>query len=157
MPQFGVNGDFYIDTASNKLYGPKTGGAWGSGVSLVGPQGVAGPASGITLSYTQGSTVEIHWGTSSGSATCNCPANTVLYNSKPVTWVSAPGPNLTGSYTHAEGYLFVQWGHSPHRRRMHRNAWWRFVRGSFVRELSLLLHVSHLELKSLLPYKGFTA
>jgi hypothetical protein len=38
----GVNGDFYIDIASFLLYGPKSGGAWGSGVSLVGPQGVDG-------------------------------------------------------------------------------------------------------------------
>jgi hypothetical protein len=38
----GADGDFYIDTASNYLYGPKTGGAWGAGVSIVGPQGLAG-------------------------------------------------------------------------------------------------------------------
>ena len=40
----GVNGDFYINTATNLIYGPKTAGAWGSGTSLVGPQGVAGTA-----------------------------------------------------------------------------------------------------------------
>ena len=39
----GVDGDFYIDTASNLIYGPKTAGAWGSGVSIVGPAGPAGP------------------------------------------------------------------------------------------------------------------
>ena len=40
----GNNGDFYIDTATNKLYGPKSAGAWpGSGTSLVGPQGTVGP------------------------------------------------------------------------------------------------------------------
>ncbi|MEO1208300.1 MAG: hypothetical protein AAFX78_02040 [Cyanobacteria bacterium J06638_20] len=38
----GVDGDFYIDTTSNELYGPKTSGAWGGGVSLVGPQGATG-------------------------------------------------------------------------------------------------------------------
>jgi hypothetical protein len=34
----GANGDFYLDTASatRELYGPKTAGAWGTGVSLVG-------------------------------------------------------------------------------------------------------------------------
>jgi hypothetical protein len=37
----GSTGDFYIDTANNRLYGPYAG-AWGSGVSLVGPQGGAG-------------------------------------------------------------------------------------------------------------------
>lgn len=31
----GVNGDFYLDTSSYVLYGPKTSGAWGSGTSLI--------------------------------------------------------------------------------------------------------------------------
>lgn len=35
----GADGDFYIDTSANLLYGPKAG-AWGGGVSLVGPTGV---------------------------------------------------------------------------------------------------------------------
>ncbi|NVN91916.1 MAG: hypothetical protein HXX11_15120 [Desulfuromonadales bacterium] len=34
-------GDFYIDTANNRLYGPYAG-SWGAGVSLVGPQGLKG-------------------------------------------------------------------------------------------------------------------
>src|SRR5690606_21429229 len=38
----GVNGDFYIDTAADAIYGPKTAGAWGSGTSLIGPQGEQG-------------------------------------------------------------------------------------------------------------------
>lgn len=38
----GNNDDFYINTTTNTLFGPKTSGAWGSGVSLVGPQGAAG-------------------------------------------------------------------------------------------------------------------
>ena len=32
----GLDGDFYIDTASNELYGPKTAGVWGSGTELTG-------------------------------------------------------------------------------------------------------------------------
>ena len=39
----GVDGDFYINTAANTLFGPKTNGAWPSGVSLVGPTGATGP------------------------------------------------------------------------------------------------------------------
>lgn len=35
----GANGDYYIDTATITLYGPKASGAWPSGVSLVGPSG----------------------------------------------------------------------------------------------------------------------
>jgi hypothetical protein len=36
----GVNGDFYIDTTAWEIYGPKTLGAWGSGVALTGPAGI---------------------------------------------------------------------------------------------------------------------
>lgn len=42
-PGTGVDGDFYIDTNNDDIYGPKTGGAWGLPTSLVGPQGVEGP------------------------------------------------------------------------------------------------------------------
>jgi uncharacterized protein (TIGR02145 family) len=41
-----VNGDFYINTATNTLFGPKANGTWPAGVSLVGPtgpQGIQGP------------------------------------------------------------------------------------------------------------------
>jgi collagen type VII alpha len=40
----GNNGDFYINTSTNTLFGPKASGAWpGAGVSLVGPAGATGP------------------------------------------------------------------------------------------------------------------
>jgi hypothetical protein len=38
----GTVGDFYLNTSSNILFGPKTAGGWGTGVSLVGPTGPAG-------------------------------------------------------------------------------------------------------------------
>ena len=38
----GTDGDFYINTTANTLFGPKTAGAWGVGVSLIGPQGTQG-------------------------------------------------------------------------------------------------------------------
>ena len=55
----GVNGNFYINTATNFWYGPKAGGAWPAGVSLVeprGPVGATGPqgatgAAGNTVLY----------------------------------------------------------------------------------------------------------
>ncbi|MDD2815568.1 MAG: hypothetical protein PHP00_07485, partial [Thiotrichaceae bacterium] len=40
----GVDGDFYIDTAATVFYGPKTSGAWSTGVSLIGAAGAPGPA-----------------------------------------------------------------------------------------------------------------
>lgn len=38
----GTNGDFYINTTTNTLFGPKTASGWGAGVSLVGPAGTGG-------------------------------------------------------------------------------------------------------------------
>jgi hypothetical protein len=38
----GVDGDFFINTTSNTLFGPKAAGSWPSGVSLVGPAGANG-------------------------------------------------------------------------------------------------------------------
>jgi hypothetical protein len=43
----GVNGDFYINTSSNYIFGPKASGTWPSGTSLVGPAGATG-ATGAT-------------------------------------------------------------------------------------------------------------
>lgn len=38
----GTIGDFYFDTAANKLYGAKTANGWGTGISLVGQKGDTG-------------------------------------------------------------------------------------------------------------------
>jgi hypothetical protein len=38
----GSLGDFYINTSNNTLFGPKTSAGWGSGISMVGPQGPIG-------------------------------------------------------------------------------------------------------------------
>ncbi|QAR30304.1 hypothetical protein EQP59_02475 [Ornithobacterium rhinotracheale] len=38
----GKVGDFYINTTTNQIYGPKTSSSWGSPTSLVGPQGPVG-------------------------------------------------------------------------------------------------------------------
>lgn len=51
----GDNGDFFIDTANKLIYGPKsTLGGWGSGVSLVGPQGIQGVRGDQGLPGSQG-------------------------------------------------------------------------------------------------------
>ena len=42
-PEDGVDGDFYVDTQANVLYGPKSAGGWPeTGVSLMGPAGASG-------------------------------------------------------------------------------------------------------------------
>lgn len=38
----GVNEDYYVDKSSHLVYGPKTGGAWGSGTNLIGERGEKG-------------------------------------------------------------------------------------------------------------------
>lgn len=38
----GAIGDFYIDIATARLYGPKLIGGWGGGISLIGPAGATG-------------------------------------------------------------------------------------------------------------------
>lgn len=38
----GTDGDFYIDTTTSTIYGPKAAGVWPAGVSLVGPAGATG-------------------------------------------------------------------------------------------------------------------
>ncbi|MFC3813264.1 hypothetical protein [Lacihabitans lacunae] len=45
----GSNGDFYLNTATNTLFGPKASGAWpATGASLVGPAGPAGTNATVT-------------------------------------------------------------------------------------------------------------
>lgn len=41
-PVLGNDGDLYLNTASSTLFGPKTGGAWGTGVPLIGASGADG-------------------------------------------------------------------------------------------------------------------
>jgi len=38
----GANDDFFINTTSNQLFGPKASGTWPAGISLVGPSGTNG-------------------------------------------------------------------------------------------------------------------
>jgi hypothetical protein len=39
----GIDGNFYINTTSHFMFGPKAAGAWPAGTSLIGPQGIQGP------------------------------------------------------------------------------------------------------------------
>lgn len=55
----GSLGDFYINTASSVIFGPKTESGWGAGVGLVGPQGPMGPASGRTIFNGAGNPSEV--------------------------------------------------------------------------------------------------
>lgn len=100
----GVDGDFYIDTTGNLIYGPKTAGAWGAGVSIVGPTGNTGPVgptgpTGATGADGQSSSFydyKVKTGQTSGD-----PGNTYLiYNN--ATQTSATQINV--SHIDKDGY-----------------------------------------------------
>jgi len=116
----GHNGDFYLDTAANVLYGPKAAGTWSTtGTSLVGPQGPAG-ATGATgapgtngTNGTNGTTVLNGTGTpgaslgNNGDLYLDTAAN-VLYGPKaagewPTTGTSLVGPQGSAGATGATG------------------------------------------------------
>jgi hypothetical protein len=65
-PTVGSDGDFYINTSANTIYGPKSTGSWGGPTSLVGPSGTTNRS--------------IHVGTAmiaagaNGTATVTCPS-----------------------------------------------------------------------------------
>lgn len=52
----GQNGDFYIRTSTNYLYGPKAGGSWPTGTSLIGATGPTGPTGSAGATGPQGLT-----------------------------------------------------------------------------------------------------
>jgi hypothetical protein len=64
----GVNGNFYINTATNFIFGPKAGGAWPAGTSMVGPQGATGATGATGPTGAQGTPGE-KWFSGSGTPT----------------------------------------------------------------------------------------
>jgi len=57
----GVNGDFYINTATYTLYGPKIGGVWGTGTSLIGSAIPTGGATGQVLMKNSNDSMDVDW------------------------------------------------------------------------------------------------
>ncbi len=116
----GNNGDFYLDTATDTLYGPKASGTWPTtGTSLVGPQGTAGAtgATGATGAQgpagTNGNTV-LNGASTPASGVGNNgdfyldTATDTLYGPKasgtwPTTGTSLVGPQGTAGATGATG------------------------------------------------------
>lgn len=103
----GSDGDFYIDTAGDAIYGPKSSGAWPSpGTSLVGPQGPAGTAgtdgtdgtavlSGTSDPTTQGT---------DGDFFINTASNTIFGPKASGAWPT-PGTSLVGPQGPAGGTI----------------------------------------------------
>ncbi|MES2807025.1 MAG: hypothetical protein V4619_00270, partial [Bacteroidota bacterium] len=57
----GVNGDFYINTSNYTLFGPKTAGVWGDGVSLIPPGIDAGGTTGQVLAKASNTDYDTEW------------------------------------------------------------------------------------------------
>jgi hypothetical protein len=55
-PLTGVDGDFYINTATSTIFGPRIAGNWPTGVPFMGPAGVAGPTGATGPQGATGST-----------------------------------------------------------------------------------------------------
>jgi hypothetical protein len=96
----GVDGDFYIDTSTNQIYGPKTAGAWGAPTDLQGSPWTAGgtlPSVGTETGVLMGESP------SDGIAAMNDGATSALMisdfniplDSVPTQHVVAPDPDST--------------------------------------------------------------
>lgn len=97
----GVDGDFYIDTTGELIYGPKTGGAWGAGVSIVGDTGPVGPAGPTGPTGADGQSSSFYDYKIKTTITSGDPGNTyIIYNN--ATQTSATQINV--SHINKDGY-----------------------------------------------------
>lgn len=97
-PGIGINGNFYIDTDTYDLYGPKSGEIWTSYISLVGPPGsgssiIDGTYGDIVVSGT-GTVFSVNTNTISNTKLADMPANTLKGNN---TGSSADPIDLTAT------------------------------------------------------------
>ncbi|MDO3644718.1 hypothetical protein [Mucilaginibacter sp. L3T2-6] len=102
----GVNGDFYINTSSYTLFGPKTAGVWGDAVSLLGTGLQAGGAAGQVLVKVDDTDYNTKWQDNSFANLSGAPAD----NPNLATALSAKQDNLgftpedTANKNTANGY-----------------------------------------------------
>jgi hypothetical protein len=71
----GANGDFYINTSTYNLFGPKTAGVWGAGVSLIGAGFQAGGTAGQILVKADSSDFNTQWEDNSFASLSGEPAD----------------------------------------------------------------------------------
>ena len=99
----GSNGDFYINTITNTLFGPKAGGVWPSGVALIGPTGLTGnpgviqtiaPVSGSPITVTNGSSANPTLNISTGNG-LSVGSSTLSINTSIVPTISTNANNYT--------------------------------------------------------------
>ncbi|MEO6633208.1 MAG: hypothetical protein ABIN13_15840, partial [Mucilaginibacter sp.] len=71
----GVNGNFYINTSTFTLFGPKTAGVWGNGTSLLGVGIPTGGTTGQVLAKVNGSDFDTDWQDNSFANLTGLPAD----------------------------------------------------------------------------------
>jgi Collagen triple helix repeat (20 copies) len=93
----GVNGDFYLDTATNCLYGPMAGGAWPSTcVTLIGPMGAPGSQGPVGPAGAQGPMGATGPAGPQGSTGATGPQGAPGANGNTVWNGTTPPPSTTG-------------------------------------------------------------
>jgi len=113
----GNDGDFFINTSTSTLFGPKTAGAWPQGISLIGPQGPAGSGGGFThyIGEKFGGGVVFHiWKDSSGVehglivAATELPqqvwSNVDFFNTNGTAWSSWDGLSNSNGIVAQQGH-----------------------------------------------------
>lgn len=90
----GVNGDFYLNTSTSVIYGPKAAGVWPAGVSIIGATGAAGATGATGAAGATGAT-----GTAGQGVPAGGTANQILskingtdYNTQ---WITSPYADKT--------------------------------------------------------------
>jgi len=106
----GANGDFFINTATSTIYGPKASGAWPAGVSLIGPAGPTGTGVSITNNANTGSastgisgTFTLHSITLAANALCANNGDFSVFH----CLVQSSGTTALRSTPPSRGRLFV--------------------------------------------------
>lgn len=100
----GSNNDFYLDTATLRLYGPKTDGAWGSGVLLTGAAGSDGVSFVYQGEWVSGTSYNEGDWVSYAGALYACNGNVVSATAVPPAdagWVVASSTPVPTPYTDA--------------------------------------------------------
>ena len=107
----GKNGDFYIRTTTNFIYGPKASGAWPSGTSLTGPTGATGATGATGSAGATGATGAAGPNTVTNSTTTNITG--VLFGNGTTVVGSFTSTQLAASVTDETGTGALVFGTGP--------------------------------------------
>lgn len=98
----GEDGDFYLNTTTTAIYGPKTAGVWGSPTSLIGPKGDKGdqgdpgdPGVGVPAGGTTGQFLRKASDTNYDASWSSLPATDLSYTVSSRLLASSTGADVT--------------------------------------------------------------